>query len=304
VARQDIVAATPTIIYSTGFETNQGFNGGSDLEGQQGWVGTGLGSQGDNGLTSCCTPGQGQAAYIGFAPLLAPQDSLFVWHPVNVSPLASNTPIVKFSVAMKIVDSTFDNFDSFRWTVFNADGKELFTLDFENSDLRILYHLENRANFIFTGYKFTNDVLYSLVVTMDLAANLWGATLDNITLVANVPITTTNTPLTLGDIDAVWLYSNPLLPGDNFMVFDNYRITAEPAPPRLRPVVSPGNPFSVLLTADPNKRYALEANTNLANLLGWVSLQTNTTALDGTTLFVDSASPGIPTRFYRARLAQ
>ena len=104
--RQQASAAAPTVIYSTGFGTNEGYSLIYDLEDQQGWLGTGGNSGNDNGLTTCCTPGLGQAAYIGYGPLAQGQNSLFVWYPLNVSPLASNTPIVKFSVAMMIVKST------------------------------------------------------------------------------------------------------------------------------------------------------------------------------------------------------
>ncbi len=304
-------AATPTVIYSTQFEPAEGYNAALDLEDQLGWVGTGGGSAGDNGLTpnyfgGLGFPGFGQQGYIGSSPLDAGTDVLFVWQPLNVAPLASNKPIVKFSVAMMIVDSTNSLYDSFRWSVYTITGRELFTLAFNNADLHISYLLENSTNFVYTGRKFANSALHSLAVTMDFGSNTWSATLDNTLLVTNLPITTTNTPLTLGDIDAVWLYGDSFFPGDNFMLFDNYRITIEsrPAPPRLTPVGFVNNQFLLNVTGDPGSRYALEVNTNLNNTLGWSPLQTNTAALDGTTLFLDSSSPGHPRRFYRARLTQ
>ena len=36
--------------------------------------------------------------------------------------------------------------------------------------------------------------------------------------------------MNLGDIDAVWLVYDTTAPGDNFMLFDNYRVTAEALP--------------------------------------------------------------------------
>jgi hypothetical protein len=306
------ILAAPTVIYSTGFEGSQGFNSALDLEGQQGWLGTGGNSVYDNGLTSeNYVPGLGQSAYIGYRPLAVGESNLFVWYPLNVSPVASNTPIVKFSVAMRIVDSTFINgeYDSFRWSVFNKDTNELFDLVFDNTDLSISYLLENSTVFVDTGQSFDNDVLYSLIITMDFGRNTWGATLENsatldkTTLVTGVPITTANSPLTLGDIDAVWLYTDPLAPGDNFMLFDNYKVTAMPAP-RLQSIAKVNNQIRLSLTGEPNRPYALEANTNLANALDWTILQTNVTALDGTTSFTNTLSPGFPHRFYRARLAQ
>src|ERR1043166_7465250 len=95
---QDAVSAAPTIIYSTGFEAAQGYVAGSDLEGQQGWLGTGGSTLHDHGVTlNNYLPGFGQSAYVGSSPLAAGDTALYVWHPLNASPLSSNTPIVKFS---------------------------------------------------------------------------------------------------------------------------------------------------------------------------------------------------------------
>ena len=45
---------------------------------------------------------------------------------------------------------------------------------------------------------------------------------------AELPITTTGKALNLGDVDAVWLPTYSFYPGDNAMIFDDYRLTAEP----------------------------------------------------------------------------
>lgn len=84
------------------------------------------------------------------------------------------------------------------------------------------------------------------------------------------------------------------------MMFDNYTITREePPPPTLTPLDRTGNTFTLRLTGEPERRYAIEATTNFT---AWSFLRTNTTDLfDGTFEFTDrDARP--PRRFYRGRL--
>lgn len=297
--------AAVTNLYSTGFEVAEGYDPNFDLEGQQGWVGTGTNSMGDNGLITGYLPGLGQHAYVGFGPLAAGEDVLFVWQPLNHTS-SSNRPIVRFSVRMMIVDSTSENgqYDSFRWSVYNSNAEHLFTLAFNNADLRINYLLQNSTNFIDTGRNFSNDTPHQLVIAMDFAKTNWSATLDNVGLVTNAPIITVpTTPFDLGDIDAVWLYGDPEAPGDNFMVFDNYLVTAESAgtspPPEITSFqrLSDGQ-FMLRLSGESGRSYAIEATTNLTN---WSSIRTNT-ASGGYFDFLDTAAPGFPRRFYRARL--
>lgn len=173
-------------------------------------------------------------------------------------------------------------------------------LNLDNYDHKILYLLERGANFVWTGKTFANDVRYRLRVAMDFSRNRWSATLDNILLTTNQPLTTANTSLNLGDIDAAWFYGDRNNPGDNLMAFDNYEITRESPP---QPVLS--NPlhanrgFSLRLTGEPGRKYALEASSELKT---WLTLRTNTTsAADGVVDFSDTDLPQAR-RLYRARL--
>ena len=111
--------AAPTDIFYTQFESGQGYSTNLDLVGQAGWLGDGSGG---NGIVNNFIAGQGQQAYIGYSAPAAGDDQLVAWQPLNFSPLAANQPIVKFSVLMSIEDSTNDNFDNFRWSVYNRSG--------------------------------------------------------------------------------------------------------------------------------------------------------------------------------------
>jgi len=290
-------SSASTNLYSSHFERSEGYNSAYELLGQNGWV-TDSASYGGNGLVTNFLGGQ--AAYIGLFPL-APIDSyLDIWQPLNYSPVLQGMPVVRFSVVVSIVDSTTTNYDDFYWSVYNQQGHALFTIDFFNGDLGVYYFLDGtNSPFVFTGKSFTNEVAYMLRITMDFANNIWSATLDGTPLVGDQPMTVTGAPLNLGDIDALWIIANPAKPGDNFMIFDNYQVTADAAVPvRLSSLGRAANgQFQLRLTGPSGARFAIDAS---ANLFLWTALKTNVIS-NGSFDFVDTAASGLARRFYRAR---
>lgn len=292
--------AAPTTVYYTGFEAAEGYDSNLDLAGQQGWVGFGSGG---NGLVSGFFGGYGQQAYIGYSPPAGADNSLSVWRPVHFAPVPAGKPVVHFTVLMAIIDSTAARpyYDDFRWSVYNSGGDRLFSVDFDNDSFGIHYVLDNGA-FVSTGRTFTNSLIYELSVRMDFARNEWSATLSGQPLVAAAPITTTGLALNLGDIDAVWSVRSPGLAGDNYMVFDEYRITADVAgtPPEIEALGRmPDGQFLLRLRGSAGVQYALEATTDLVQ---WTPIRTNTTPTDGVIDYIDTTAPGAPKRFYRARV--
>jgi hypothetical protein len=272
--------------------------------GQLGWTSGNTGTIW-NGLTQGFIAGQGQHAYIGFAAPTNTPD-LFVWQPINFDPLAAGLPIVKFSVQMQIVEETpgMENFDDFRWSVYNTQGHRLFSLDFDNLFLDVNYLLDGTNELFLTGIRFTNEVTYTLAVTMNFASNRWSATVNSTVIATNQPITTVNAPLNLGDVDAVWSIYDTNAPGDNYMVFDNYQITAEaiavppPPPSQIRFLSRTSEGWALLrVFGQAGSRWSLDATTNFAN---WTPLTTNT--VTGASFdHVDMTATGLTRRFYRAR---
>jgi hypothetical protein len=311
--------AQPTVLYSTGFEIAQGFDLDLPLVTQSGW--TGLGSDGDdqtsgNGIVVNFFGGQGQHAYVGFNPLTGTNDTLNVWRPLNFDPITAGRPVVKFSVSMAIFGSTNGVYDSFRWSVYNNanGGTRLFTLDFDNSTLEINYLLDDNV-FVPTGYTFEpadeteNIGIYDLEVTMNFASNRWSAALigqNPVIIVNSRPITTKGSALTLGDIDAVWVYGpDTNAPGDNFMVFDNYEVIAEASAPLPFQLESLGHlsngEFLLRLNGESERKYAIDATSDFVD---WFALKTNTANMDGTFDFLDTTATDFSRSFYRARLVQ
>ena len=307
---QSSAVAQGANLYSTGFEPVDGFDINFPLADQAGWIGLGsdnLPEYRGNGIVTNFIEGNGQHAYIGYSPLSGTNDTLNVWRPLNYDPIAAGTAVVRFSVSMAIFDSTNRVYDCFRWSVYNnaSGGQRLFSIDFDNSTLGINYLLAD-GDFVPTGFTFTPGGEYDLEVIMDFADNRWSAMLNGVLFVSAKPITTIGATLTLGDIDAVWVYGPYTnAPGNNFMVFDNYRVTAEAAAPLPFQLEGFGRDangnFSLRLTGEPGRQYAIEATTDFA---GWSALKTNSVGTDGTLDFVDTTAVNYSRSFYRARLVR
>lgn len=295
--------AAPTNVFFTQFEAAEGYSTNLDLAGQNSWAKDGTGG---NGLVPDFFPGQGQQAYVGFAPPAAGDELLFVWHPINFDPLAAGLPVVKFSALMSIMDSKDGNtnYDWFRWSVYNARSNRLFSIEFDNALLEVNYQLEGSNPIVTNVATFVPNSNYNLTVTMNFASNRWSASLGSAVLATNLPMTTTGLPLNLGDIDAVWWLQNINAPGNNYLLFDNYRVTAEalavvvPARPQVAMLSASAGGWGLLRVSGQNgTQWSLDASTNL---VAWTPLKTNTIT-GGYFDYVDTAAAAFQRRFYRAR---
>jgi len=300
-----LVAAqgTGTNVFFTGFEASEGYDTRYTLVGQQGWLGMGTGG---NGLVEDFFPGQGQQAYIGYwPPEHSNETETIVWRPLNFDPVSAGLPVVEFSVLMSIEDSSSTNgqYDNFQWQVYNHRTNRLFTLDFDNFYQDISYRLDGTNEWTTTQVRFTNGVPELLVVTMDFAANRWSATFGGRLIATNQPLTTTGASLTLGEIDVVWVYYDPARPGDNYLLFDNFRVVARPAVARPRLTLlerTERGHVWLRVEGQPGVRYVLEAAASpVAG--SWLPLRTNASG-DGILDFIDTSAANVPARFYRARV--
>ncbi len=299
-------AVTYTNIFFTQFESAQGYNSAYELAGQKDWLRYPA-VYGGNGILDDFLGTQ--AGYVGFWALNPLTNSLTIYRQIDYVPPANKYTLVKFSAAIDVEDSTDENgrFDQFWWVLRNGWDDPLFTLCFDNDNWDIYYGLENQE-FVSTGSRFTNGVLYELVITMDFYNNHWSAVLSNqaqvLTLAMNLPITTGNTPLNFGSMDLAWVPQDPANPGDNFLIFDNYRVAAEiydfaPGAAQVE-VRSPpaGNNLPLRVYGPNGSRQAVDFSTSLKN---WTPLRTNTIN-GGFYDYVDPNAGGPGPRFYRARL--
>jgi len=287
------IAAAPrvegAVVYQTGFDAAEGYKTNLDLSGQNGWLQDGTGG---NGLLAGFFAKAGQQAYVGYAPPATNDYFLFLYQPLN-----TQLPRIHFSVTMAVTDSINSNYDDFYWSLYNQQVSNLVTLDFDNYELKLYYWLDGTNSRTATGLSFTNGVPYPLTMDLDFPNNRWSATFGGKLLATNQPLTTVGAPLNLGDIDAGWLVYDPAAPGDNYMVFDNYSVTATLPPPQLTVLGSVGGSPALRLTGQPDTTFVIEASTNLSD---WMPLKTNKTT-GGSFDYVDDGTAAFPSRFYRAR---
>jgi hypothetical protein len=286
--------AQTTVIYETKFERAEGYDPNFDLAGQRDWV---VDGSGGNGLLEEFFPGFGQQAYIGFQP---PTNGVVtaVWRPVNFNPVPANNPVVRFSVKMEIVQSTAGGDDDFRWAVYNTLGDRLLGISFETATGEVWYQNED-LQFRSSGWAFAFGGTYDFELWLDFERNSWTARMNDIVLANAQPISVTNTLRTLGDVDAVWFINNASGVGNNYMAFDDYRITAE----NLRAIPafleaqgrSAEGFFQFFVHGQKGISYRVEYTTNFQN---WISLgDFENTA--GTFLFEDDQSAADRSRYYR-----
>ena len=296
--------ASPLLVYSTGFEP-PAFRTNAALVPQGGWIGD---TAGADWIVEGFFEGSGQQALLGYWQPEGSSPTVSVWKPLSFDPVAAGLPIVTFKVSFAIYDCTAANLafrDTFRWSVYNLTNR-LFSLDFDNATQEIYFQLDDNQ-FVFANASFarvdpkTGSGLYDLAVVMDFAQNLWSATLNDEPLVDSKPITTKGAALTLGDIDAVWIANHDERFGDNYLIFDNYRIEADSAVPQVFRLEvlgrQPGVGCALRLHGEEGRRYAIDASTGFS---GWTALKTNTVT-DGFFDFVDGGAATLVARFYRAR---
>lgn len=300
--------ATPAdavVLYETGFEIGEGYQpAAADVplwDQDMGWNAEGSGG---SGLVTNFFVGYGQQAFVGFAPPATKDEVLSVWRPVGTAAPPPGMPVLKFSTLMQVVDSSNHRYDDFRWSVYNSAGDRLFTLDFDNFRGEIFYALNGEnATFRSTGFAFSNDDVYLLEIYMNFARNDWQALLNGQVVVDAQPISTVPAArLDFSDVDAVWALREKGLAGDNYLLFDDYVITAEPTatiPPTLEIVgVHADGAFELLLHGERGLKYAVDVADHAGAL--WIPVQTNAPP-EGVWSFVDATAGQYPSGIYRAR---
>lgn len=300
------------LLYETSFEGEEGYSTEADLIGQNGWIGFAGGdafletsNDGSSGLLTDFLEGEGQQAYIGF---VKPDhetgvEFLSLLQPLNFEPSEDGGELVRFTVSVGVLDSTNGERDNFRWSIYNTEGFRLFSLDFDNETKAISYALDDAEPLQATGFEFDNDTFYNLRVDIDFQGNKWSAWASEVLLLEDLPVSTQNLKRNLSDIDAVWAIFKPEAPGDNYMVFDNYRIEViedAPPPPTLMPLGQlPNGGFVVRIQGQPNAIYQVEASSDL---IDWQVVQNKIDLGEtGSIDWVDDNAGSNAQRYYRLK---
>jgi hypothetical protein len=207
-------------LYATNFEA---FTAGADrLNGTDGWLSTNN-TAGASGIFNGFG-GTDKTAWLGFNPTA--DASVFVWRPVSYDPIAAGTPGIQFQVDFQVVDSTNSRRDRFWFQLYNLAGDHVCSIGFDNATQRI-YRFDGVTSEDVGG--FARSTRYPLSVKFDFSTNLWSATLGGTILFTGKPMTSiAGRSRSLGNITALWQMATQGASGNNYMIFDNYRIALVP----------------------------------------------------------------------------
>lgn len=323
-------------LYYTGFEN---FTAGNDtVAGTDGW--TGSTSHAGRQLSGVETEaehlvlGIGKAAFVGGNNTNLPSTvsrTVNVRRAFNLDPLTQLDPVtgrsmevMQFHVTLGIKDSTFTGFttrrDNFEFAFYNSSLQLIGFIQFDNTTLdtqtqapaqKIWRSSHNGTSLVKvdTGATYFYDVLMELEVRINFRTNRWTASLGGLDLFADQPFYTGPSAKTLGTIAAQMLIYNPtfagtsLLPGDNYMLFDDFAVRLDPVPDPFFytfGVSAAGAPQLTWLT-EALYRYQLQYTDDIAQ--PWKSDlpgSSSTAAITGqSALFTDPTAAGKAKRFYR-----
>jgi hypothetical protein len=297
VCSASALCAQTTVLYQTTFEPQEGYDVNRDLIGQRGWVGDGTGG---NGLINGLFQGFGQQAYIGFVAPTKNENFTGTWYPVLFDPSPVDNPLVRFTVSFQIVRSTSGTDDDFQWEIHNIPGERLFSLNFESGNGNVSYLLQDGKK-VPLEFHINFDGFYDLDIWMDFRRNQWTAFLNDLLLVNSETIAQGNSPMNFGDADAVWApRGKTSSAGNNYMAFDNYRVTSEllPAIPgfvQARGVTN--GVFHLTAYGEKGVKHAIDVTTDFSQ---WLTLGEYENPVGGFD-FEDSTSTPYQHGFYRMR---
>jgi hypothetical protein len=193
-----------------------------------------------------------------------------------------STGVVEFSVDLRIVDSTSArNYrrDVFGFPFYNSDGIPFGEILFYNDTQKIILW-EGGEQWIDTGHSFVRDADYTLSVTMDLDKKKWTAYLGEQLIFKDATMNSTGLPRNLGGVAVRWVPISQGYSGDNFMVFDNFRLSTTKQTPVILSASAAeakvGEPvtYKIAATHAPHLSFnatGLPPGLNLNSSTGWIS---------------------------------
>ncbi|MCE2863784.1 MAG: S8 family serine peptidase, partial [Opitutaceae bacterium] len=209
-------------LYATHFNL---FPAGVDkLVGFDGWTGTV--DPGSSGV------GEGASgarfAWIG-RTAAATRERVVLQRSIQYDPVGAGTPVIVFSADIALTPSTNGRKDAFEFAVRNSAGDALGAVRLDLADLSVSRD-DRVALPAKASVALATGESRRLTAVIDFGRNRWSATLGADQLWSEQLLTgRTGVALDLGDIAVAWRIATPGSPGDNVLVFDNYRVAvAEP----------------------------------------------------------------------------
>lgn len=291
---QILLQAAPVVqtsIYSNDFEAAIWVKGDNTLAGVDQWVVSPAG-QLVYGIESGLVPGLGKFGFIGFnAPTgTSANATLFAaFRPTPFNP--GSMPVVRYSAILGFVKSTntytpyltpIPLNDIFRVWFYNngvtnngVNRQPLASLDFHTSTgyifrgdgTNISYDPVNSPNK--TGVAITYDEALELVVYINYETNRWTASLGGSPLWVDEVFRSTSLaatrPLSLGMVLFQWSITTAGHAGNNWMLFDELNLTAEPLGQlELTKLETVSNKIKLTWPTEEGYSYRVQYSTNLS----------------------------------------
>lgn len=135
------------------------------------------------------------------------------------------------NVLLSLTDSTNGADDLFGFDLFNQEGYLLIRIMFDNSNGDVYYATQRTIGALSGSYKgpitaLEKNQVYELEVSLDLLENTWSANIGSTVIAINLPIGVGGSvAANLGSADAFWQVLNTSNAGNNYMLFDDLKIT-------------------------------------------------------------------------------
>ena len=323
------LTANGGLLYETGFEASQtppSFASGVGTPTSPKLVGTDNWAMVVNPATLATSSGypfagidnlvlsMGQTAalgYLGTTPPSSDTQFIRVGRKVTTEPvLAGNLPIIDFYCQIGLTRSTNSRHDDFELLIYNWDDKVLGGLTFDLTQSKLFRYDANEYNtgstdspYTDTGLSLTSLYGTAVEVTMHVnyMTNTWTATVGGVQVVSSETFTrrpTTGTSpaaRTFGSVSARWFISLVGYPGNNWMLFDDWSITASAAAaPTIPATASAG--YAANSTAAIAVTDAASVGWSASSNQTWAVVNPTSGSSSGTVTVTCAANPNAATR--------
>ncbi len=306
--------------YFTGFEN---FTTGDDtIIGTDSWTGShaGLKLHGVMSEAQHGVPGIGNAAYIGgYATTTAntTNKTVYVRRVVNLDPVALNQEVATFSVTFGIKDSVATTKrDNFEFVIYNQAGAVLGGIQFDNTTLdsstqeprRLIYRLSwngTAFQYVLTSFTFLPETLETLRLRINYRTNRWTASLSDVPIFQDIPFYTGSVTKNLGSVMVKMAVGNAaantnyILPGDNYMLFDNYSVRTDPVTTTLAITKNLTGAAKLSWNEEAGYSYQVQYSTDAKTWKSDLANSSHTASLTQTASFTDPTTPVPAKRLYR-----
>lgn len=313
--------------YYTGFGSPPFSVGADTIRGTDNWTGlsvfagkalSGVMSESQHGVV-----GIGNAAYLGGNPARVTgvsNKAVYLRRPVDLDPVALGEEVATFSVVFGIKDSTAASSyrrDDFEFLIYNKTSQLLGGIQFDNTTidsltglpLRSIYLLYwNGSAFVYTntGYTYLPETLELLVFRINFRTNRWTVTLGGAPIFQDLSFYSGPNVKNFGSVLAqmqvanTYPLSTDIYPGDNYMLFDDYRVRTDPVTVSLASSWTDTGAFKLVWNEEYGHQYRLQYSSDCANWLDFAgTIHTATATADYS--YIDTTSPRPAMQFFRVR---